>query len=376
MVVYSFKPVFSGFFRMKRALNRLFLLGVLGVVIALPQLVYAQNSGGETKSFRANVRVVDANSMLSNKTKIMLWGARKVEGAPVLVNETGRIALDEAVGASAVTCELKGRTSEHLIAQCDNAQGLDLGLSLLQQGFLDVDRSQVFDTIYEDPYLAAQRSAQANQIGIWLAEGSSSHNGEGGSSAFTVLMFIIVLLVQVGVFVIIYRSLDKIGRAQELSKEMLGRERKIKDKERAVVINMLGSEIKGNKSKIEAYIVVYDEMLADMKNPQRQPKYKKAGDIVQKQPSLDRAVFERNTDKLGVLGDELASQVIHFYARIKTDPDYTNLDPATPLDDAIMMVEKGLNSARRMERAADDLVDAFTNTGEASPVHDDAGSEA
>ena len=356
---------------MKSALNRLFLLGVLGAIIALPQLVYAQDSEEGTRTFRASVRVVDAHSMLTQKRKIVLWGVRKVEGAPVLANENGRIALDEAVGASVVTCELKGRTSEHLIAQCDNAQGLDLGLSLLQQGFLDVDRSQVFDTIYEDPYLAAQRSAQANQIGIWLAEGSSSHNGEGGSSAFTVLMFIIVLLVQVGVFVIIYRSLDKIGRAQELSTEMLGRERKIKDKEREVVINMLGSEIKGNKSKIEAYIVVYDEMLADMKNPQRQPKYKKAGDIVQKQPSLDRAVFDRNTDKLGVLGDELASQVIHFYARIKTDPDYTNLDPATPLDDAIMMVEKGLNSARRMERAADDLVEAFANTGEAPPVHDE-----
>lgn len=357
---------------MKSALSRLIFLSFMGAVIALPQLVYAQGTEEEKKSFRANAHVVDSNSMLSGKTKIVLWGVRQATGTTALLNEKGRVALDEAVAGAAVTCELMGRTKTHLLAQCDNDQGLDLGLSMLQQGLLSVDRAQVFETIYEDPYLEAQRSAQAKELGIWLShDAASAQRDGGGSSGLIVAILVIVLLVQAGSALLILGVLRKISQAQKISTEMLGRERKVKDKEREVVVNMLGSEIKGNKSKIEAYIVVYDEMLADMKNPQRQPKYKKAGDIVQKQPSLDRAVFDRNTDKLGVLGDELASQVIHFYARIKTDPDYTNLEPDTPLDDAIVMVEKGLNRARRMDRLADELVDAFENSGSSLGSYDE-----
>ena len=78
---------------------------------------------------------------------------------------------------------------------------------------------------------------------------------------------------------------------------------------------------------------------------------------------MDRAVFDRNTDKLDMLGDGFVSDVIHFYARIKTKPDYVNLEPELPLDDAIALVEEGLNNAKRMNKISDQLIEAFSEIG-------------
>ncbi len=126
---------------------------------------------------------------------------------------------------------------------------------------------------------------------------------------------------------------------------------------------MLEAELKANKSKIEAYLVIYKEMLTSLQDSKREPEYKKAGDIVQLQPALDRSVFDGNTDKMDLLGRRLASAVIHFYARIKTNPDYVNLEPEAPLDEVLERVEKAVKNAEFLDKQLGKLIDAFSQQG-------------
>ena len=262
-----------------------FFAAMLVAVFAMPAL--AQEPDVQTsRTFKAKMRAVDAGSLVAGKTKVVLWGVRSVDNLPVLLAEKGRIKLDNAVEDGVVECELKSRNSQHLIAQCVNQDDQDLGLLMLQEGYVSVDRGVVYGSLFEEPYLQAEGNAQSGEIGIWA---SHEETGSGGADAswlivMAIILFI-VILAAVGILsFIIMRGFEKVIDAQNRNIDMMGRERKLKNKERSVVASMLDSEIKANKSKIEAYLVVYEEMLADMNNPQRQPKYKKAGDIVQKQP--------------------------------------------------------------------------------------------
>lgn len=340
---------------------------VLAVVLAVVSFgALAQEAGSnQSKSFETKMRAVDAVTLVAGKVKVVLWGVRSVNGMPVLLAEKSRVKLDDAIGNNPVQCELKKRFENHLLAQCVNSSDQDLGLLMLQNGYASVDHANIYGSVFEQPYLQAQKEAQDDERGIWKAEMDAA---QGGFNASWIMVMAVLLLFSViaafGVLsIIIMRGFQKVIDAQNKNIDMLGRERQIKNKERAVVASMLDSEIKANKSKIEAYLTVYEEMLSDMKNPQRQPKYKKTGDIVQTQPALDRAVFDRNTDKLEALGDKLSSEVIHFYARIKTKPDYINLEPDTPLEEATAMVGKGIENAKRMNKIADALIDAFDHGG-------------
>lgn len=144
---------------------------------------------------------------------------------------------------------------------------------------------------------------------------------------------------------------------------MMAKERKLREKERNIIAVMVDSEIKANKAKIEAYLVVYEEMLKALKDPDRPPKYKKAGDIVQKQPALDRSVFDRNTDKLDLLGRDLASEMIHFYARIKSSPEYENLEPDMELEQVTAIVEDVVKRGGRLNELAEKLLGSIESSG-------------
>ena len=253
-----------------------------------------------------------------------------------------------------------------IIAQCINAREQDLSLLMLQEGYAMVDRFAVYNSVFEEPYITAESNARAEGVGVWHIDGEQGFSVRqtmvwlfGG--AFVLALFVI------GAFsvlsVIIMRGFRQVTEAQNQHIALAEREKQLKKKERSIIAKMLDAEIKANKSKIEAYLVVYEEMLAGLKDPERQPKYKKAGDIIQIQPSLDRAVFDRNTDKLDILGEKLSSQVVHFYADVKPKAEYMNLEPDTPLDEAISTVEAMVKEARKLNGFADALIDMFNDAG-------------
>ena len=158
---------------------------------------------------------------------------------------------------------------------------------------------------------------------------------------------------------VIVRGIDKIMSHQQTSADFAEQEQALKKREVAVVINMIQSEIEANLSKIEAYITIYNEMLAEIHKNPKTPRYKKMGDILQKQPALQRTVFESNADKIQVLDEKTASRIIHFYARIKTEPDYENIEPAEDVADVIAKIEDMIDYAEKLKTIAEAILNGF-----------------
>ena len=320
-----------------------------------------------SKLFEAKARAVNPAILLAGKTRIYLWGVQPIEGMSAQFSVTARAELDNALGPEKVRCELKNRDPDDgVVAQCANASGLDLGLYMLQRGYAVVDRGAVYGSAFETPYIQAENVAQRQEVGVWSP--IVSGGGDDDGSLLVILgglLFLCVLAVFSVLTYTIMKGFKNVTEAQNQNTDMMARERALRDKEREIFATMLDSEIKVNKAKIEAYLVVYDEMLKDLNNPDKAPKYKQAGDIVQAQPALERSVFDRNTDKLDILGDTLSSEVIHFYARIKSKPDYINLEPDMAVEDACKIVEKAFHTAQRLDQISDRLIDMFASGGHA-----------
>lgn len=321
----------------------------------------------QSRVFETTMRAASASVLVAGKLSVNLWGVEEIFSAPPALKLKARTALANAITGGKVSCEIKKRDASGVLAQCENAGDLDLGLFMIQQGYVTVDRGMVYGSVFEDVYVQAEMEAQARNLGIWgQASGDNSGSGSSDGSLLISLGFILFLCI-VSAFtvlsIIIMRGFRQVIEAQNNNIDMMAKERKLKDKERSIVATMLDSELKANKSKLEAYLVVYEEMLAALKDPEKQPKYKKSGDIVQMQPVLSRAIFDRNNDKLDVMGRRLSSELIHFYARIKTNPDYQNLEPDMALEEAVELVEGAVSSARRMNDLADRLLQSFEESG-------------
>ena len=312
-------------------------------------------------------RAASASVLVAGDKRINLWGIEAAQSMSPSFQLRVRTALDNAIGGKPLQCEIKAQKNSETYAQCVNAADLDLSLYMIQQGHVSVDRSQVYGTVFEEPYIQAEIEAQDRDLGVWAEETAQGGSSSGADASWLLSLGFILFLCIIAAFtvisIVIMRGFRNVVDAQHDNVEMIAKERKLRDKERGVVAVMLDSEIKANKSKIEAYIVVYDEMLKALKDSSRPPKYKKSGDIVQKQPALDRSVFDRNTDKLETLGDRLSSELIHFYARIKSKPEYENLEPNVELLEAIALLEGVLKNARRLDALAERLIEAFSKKG-------------
>ncbi len=318
------------------------------------------------KTFETQARAVSATTLLAGQTPVQLWGVEAVEAADPAIKLKARTALDNLIAGRKISCELKARNGSDVRAQCVNESDQDLSLYMLQQGYATVDRAAVYGSVFEDAYIQAETRAQDKGLGIWMPAGTTS--GGGGSDGTLMLSFgFILFLCIIGAFtflsIIIMRGFQKVVDAQNDNIAMMTKERKLRDQEREVVAVMLDSELKANKAKIEAYLAVYEEMLKSMKDADRQPKYKKTGDIVQRQPALARSVFDRNTDKVDALGPRLSSELVHFYARIKSNPEYVNLEPHMELEEAVEVVERSLRHARRLNELAGRILDSFAASG-------------
>lgn len=311
------------------------------------------------------MRAAGPATLVYGTTPLYLWGVEAVPGMDLPMQVKSRLALDNALGRAAIACDIKLRAADRMEAQCVNQKDLDLGLFVLQQGYATVDRAKVYGTVFETPYLQAEAEAQRNARGLWAAPQGLAQNKAGD---YTLLIFgFIIFILIIGAFtflsVLIMRGFRSIIEAQTDHLEMISRERRLRDKERGIVALMLHSELQSNRAKIEAFLAVYEETLNGLQDTARAGRLRRAGDIVQKQPALDRTVFDRNTDKVDVLGARLSTELIHFYARIKTNPEYVTIEPDTPAADAIAMVENVLSHARRMLKICEKIIKGFEQSG-------------
>jgi len=355
------------------------MLAAVLFALSLSGLSHAQNEGSRLQPasnkniFKTQARAVDASSLMAGNRKVInLWGIEAIELSDPVLKIKARTELDNKIGSAPVVCEWRNTSPTKNYAQCVNSDEEDLSLFMIQNGFAIADRTTIYDTVFEDAYTQAENQAKAQGRGVWASGGHALSSSLLGDSIWVFSLGAGIFAIFIGAFtylsIKIMRGFQQVIDAQNDNVQMMSRERKLRDKERSIVAVMLDSELKANKAKIEAYIVVYEEMLRGLTDPIKTPKYKKTGDIIQRQPALDRSVFDLNTDKVDILGRRLASELIHFYARIKTNPEYTNIEPDTDLNDVIKMVEESLDGARRLNKIADQLVESFSSVGLSSEV--------
>lgn len=337
--------------------------------------VYAQNNRDyEEKTY--DITIKDVNLLIANNTKIFLWGVEKIDTNAALFNLRARNILEEKVSGKTVTCTTQARKDDVISAQCINFSEEDLSLYLLQQGLVSADRTRIHGTVYEEPYLSAEAVAHKYGRGIWAGEGKGAASSKGDVQnkkfmlgAFILVAVFIMALIVLGIFVM--RGFGRVVDVQTRSLELAKREQDIKRKEQRVIKSMLNSEIKDNRSKIEAYLLIYEEMLRDISNSGTQPMYQKTGEVIQKQPALSRVVFDGNIAKLDLFDGEVASHLVHYYARIKTNPDYIEIMPDMPLEDMKNLISDIVEQARKLADISFFLLEKFegrTVLKKAAPV--------
>ncbi len=309
-----------------------------------------------------NVTVKDVNLLVSGKTKILLWGIERINPNAAVFNLKARNILENRIGGKPVVCTTQARKGNVISAQCINYAEEDLSLFLLQQGLVSADRTAIHGSVYEEPYVEAERVAQENNYGIWASSEKIPGDKQTKNfmfGAFLLVAVFIMALIVLGFFVM--RGFGRVIDVQSRSLDLAVKERDLKEKEKLVIASMINSEIKENKSKIEAYLLVYEEMLLDFSDKSKPPTYQKTGEVIQKQPALSRVVFDGNTNKIDLFGGELASNLVHYYARIKTNPDYVEIAPDTPIKEVQAIISTAVGNAKKLYDISNSLLDKLAD---------------
>ncbi len=333
----------------------------LALISLMADASFAQvNSDAESKEISINARVLDSTTLISGKTRISLWGIEKIDTQSAVFSLRIRQALENKIGNSNVLCVVKSKIDNDFVkAQCINSKEEDLSMFLLHEGYASADRKEIYRSIYETPYLNAEQSAQASNNGIWGGAENSDYKQSKNFLMGSLILIIVFILALVVLGFHLMRGFSRVVDIQSQSIDLATKERALKDKEKYIIASMIDAEIRSNKAKIKAFLTIYEETLQGLSDSGRALEYQKAGDIVQKQPALSRSVFDGNTNKLDLLGSRLASSVIHYYARIKTSPDYIDIKPDTPYNEAKKIIETVIDNANKLSETSDRLTDSF-----------------
>ena len=338
----------------------------IGTVRAQENIVSMSPSISIGRALVMEVRVADEVTLVTEKFRIKLWGVKRTDlGSPVF-ELRARTALENKIMGQPVTCFVKVVDESEYKGQCVNANEEDLSLYLLQSGYVSLNRSEIFSTIYEAPYVEAESLAQSGEKGIWATVGSigGSDQAEVQGRDFMRGAFFLVcaFLLAIGLISFyIMRGFGHVVSIQNKSIDLATKERDLKDREKNVIASMIHAEIRENKPKIEAYLTVYEEMLAETMNS-NEPVFMKTGEIVQKQPALARSIYDGNTGKMDVLGARMASEIIHYYARIKTTPNYIEIKPDMPVDKVREIIKISVDHAKKLDIISNDLLETFCNS--------------
>jgi len=336
----------------------------------------AQNKFREGQIISGRPAVVSPSKVIVRGHNLSLWGVREIPNLNPHTEAEALLAADNFLAGASAECEVRTVSAKSPRVQCANTNNEDLGLHMIQKGFAIPDRADVLSTVFEDVYIGAVAQAKERKEGIWGASGKSEEASQSLGSSERMLgllaaLFTTLFAMFAALTIFIMRGFKKVIESQNNALALASKEQKIKRRERSIIAGMLLSEIKINKSKIEAYLTIYNETLQSFDNPMQTQKYKTSGDIIQLQPALDRAIFDRNTDKLDSLGQELSRGLVHFYARIKSKPDYENIDAKMPEDQVKALVTDCVKNAEKLDTLAEKLIASFAAGGHKDGNEDD-----
>lgn len=347
--------------------NRIILVFVLFAILFTSAISYAQseqnqntiNTKPEDLSF-SNARASDAATLISNNNQIKLWGVKNINSPDAVFNLKALTLLENKVLGKKIRCIVKSNIENTYTGQCINSEDEDLSLVMIANGFVSVDRNAVYGTVYEEPYINMEKQAQKQKYGIWNDSNNKALTATTIDNPLVLLIIAIsvVFILALSVFTFyMLKGFQEITKIQSESIHLAGKERELRKREKILIFSLIDSEIKENKTKIDAYLIIYEELLADLNKTQATYKYQRTGEIVQKQPALSRVVFDGNTDKLDIIGEKLSSLIIHYYARIKTTPDFIDLNIDMPLDQARKIVRQVIDNAIKLNQLSDMIVE-------------------
>lgn len=137
------------------------------------------------------------------------------------------------------------------------------------------------------------------------------------------------------------------------------REDDLKSREKLVIAAAIEGELMSNQAKLQAFLTVYQEMIKNLKEPTRAPKYKQPGEVIHEKPALTRTIFEAYADKLVLLGESMARDLAKIYAEIETNPSYKTLTEDLSTDQTIHIVERIVESAQSLNGPIEKAIGAL-----------------
>ena len=322
------------------------LFSICLTVLLFTAVPIVQAAEPDTGKFTRIVTPIDPVTLQADGLRITLWGIKPASASGMPVELKALDLLDSMIGSVAVTCRFVSGSATDVVARCSAHSGEDLGLELLNHGYVVVDRRQNLSSL--PAYMEAQKAAHRNGAGIWRQV--LTDDGVGGIPVWMQLFF--GILPVVGLLLVAFvmhcrlKSLETLQ--QEEQEQAHRKETQLLAREKHVLASTLEGELTENKNRIEAFLTIYGAMLENLKSKTETPKYQLAGDIVQKHPSLSKTVFEASVAKLSLLDMKLAAQMSKLYATLPKEQEYINIEPGVPLDSAVALVEKVMREAEAL----------------------------
>lgn len=284
-------------------------------------------------------------------------------------NDFVKIAIQDLVLDGRVLC----KPFQNGKAQCLNNRGQDIALALITSGLAIVNYADVTGTDFKAIYTQAENRARTSNAGLWsyitridaqqdtASAGVMSEDFIGSYIVYILgaiflgpfLGMIIIGLILVGGL----RHLISLQKFQITAAQK--RDRNLREREKFIVAASLEGELNSNRAKLEAFIIIYEEMLKNLRDPDKEPKYKQGGDIIHKSPSLSRNVFDSNMEKMDLLGAQLVADLTALYVQVNPNPEYRTFEPDADRDEVIGFVADIIKQAEALLEPIDKIMGAL-----------------
>lgn len=320
----------------------------------MPQAGFAQNPD----SFATQAVALENGSLKTSRYTIDFWGLRLPKIQDDLHGTKIKLFLDDAMGKKPIQCSVAKWRGKTATAQCITHAEKDLGMLLIQHGLAFADRSKIAGQPQEGAYISAEQDARQHSQGVWALV-----NPEPSIFNFDQLpdkqrqnLYIILAIVVGGPTLatlllgfLMMASLNKMQRdVRKYINRYRVRDADIAKREKGVIAAALEGEMTANRAKIDAFVLIYKELLKNLKDPSQTPKYKTSGEIIHETPTLARSMYDQYHDKIGLFEPTLVKGLSEIYARVSDESEYTNLEPETPTAEAVSKVERVIKNAQAL----------------------------
>jgi hypothetical protein len=298
-------------------------------------------------------------------TTVRLWGVEVPPGADAATRLKGRAALDALLTVGGVACE----TERAGALYCKNADNIDIALALVQAGHLLADRRAVAGSPMAQSYLNAEAEAAREHAGVWAGLGDDPRTHQrsalGRIELFAAVGALAVLTIVC--CALMGARIARLRRTVEETTARLVRKRELEVQERALLGAMLEAELRANKTKTEAFLILYGEQLERLRSADGPVTYRRSGDIIHKQPTLQRTVFDRVADRVAILGPRVARALEGFYAGVRAEAEYVDITPGMSGQEAAAILDKALEQCRALDAQLTTLIPALEDIAESGP---------